>query len=159
MYFRKLDTNFNKIISSSTKWNIFVFHTTSSLAESFYYVNYELRCQNELIFLKTPIFVFHYQDYLINFWCNNWWSIIEIVEILCFCLAHFGTNWTRSLHNELISLRNKTSRTCPVPRDKILFCKTCSVTSRLRDVGAQLRLQKYFGHIVHHRLRPATTNW
>ena len=47
----------------------------------------ELKCQNEL-FLNyhfsgnTSLYVFinHYWDYLINYWRNNWRSIIDIVE-------------------------------------------------------------------------------
>ena len=27
---------------------------------------------------------FHYWDFLTNFWCNNWWSIFDVVERLCF---------------------------------------------------------------------------
>ena len=29
---------------------------------------------------------FHYWEYLTNFWRNNWRSIIDVVERLCFCL-------------------------------------------------------------------------
>ena len=33
---------------------------------------------------------FHDWDYLTNFWCNNWWSIIEVVEGLCLHFIFLG---------------------------------------------------------------------
>ena len=39
----------------------------------------------EISFLwKHQSSCFHYWDYLTNFCCNNWWSIIDIVERLCY---------------------------------------------------------------------------
>ena len=34
---------------------------------------------------KHHCFCFHYWDFLTNFWCNNWRSIFDIVERLCYC--------------------------------------------------------------------------
>ena len=39
----------------------------------------------EIAFLwKHQSLCFHYRDYLTNFYCNNWWSIIDIVERFCY---------------------------------------------------------------------------
>ena len=37
-----------------------------------------------VISLETPVLCFHYWDFLTNFWCNNWRSIIAVVENLCY---------------------------------------------------------------------------
>ena len=33
--------------------------------------------------LRHQCSCFHYWDYLTNFWCYNWWSIIDVLERLC----------------------------------------------------------------------------
>ena len=45
-----------------------------------------------IISLETPFLCFYYWDYLTNFWRNNWWPIINIVERLSYCalkICHF----------------------------------------------------------------------
>ena len=37
-----------------------------------------------IISLETPVWCFHYWDFLTNFWRNNWQSIIDVVERLSF---------------------------------------------------------------------------
>ena len=41
----------------------------------------EIKCKNEV---ETQSVCFQYWDYLTNFWRNNWQSIIDVVERLCF---------------------------------------------------------------------------
>ena len=36
-----------------------------------------------IISLETPVLCFHYWDFLMNFWRNNWRSIIDVVKRLC----------------------------------------------------------------------------
>ena len=59
-------------------------------------------------------------------------------------LKSFGTNCTRSLHDDLTFMVCGTRRTCPVPRRKFLVCH---LIGGLRCVRAQLGLQKNFGPI------------
>ena len=33
---------------------------------------------------KNQSLCFHYWDFLTNFWCNNWRSIIDVVEKICY---------------------------------------------------------------------------
>ena len=52
------------------------------------FTKHEFKFQNELVFkilflLKHQLLWYHCWDYLTNFWCNNWGSIIDVVERLC----------------------------------------------------------------------------
>ena len=49
---------------------------------------------------KHQCLCFHYWDYLTNFWHNNWWSIIVIVEKLDFWdLTKSTLAWSKCLKN------------------------------------------------------------
>ena len=43
----------------------------------------ELKCQSNYISGNTNFYVFITEKFWQDFWCNNWWSIFDVVERLC----------------------------------------------------------------------------
>ena len=66
---------------------------------------HELKCQNEMSFLRKHQFLcFHYWDYLTNFWRNNWRSIINIVERLWYSIL-LAVLWKTCMKHEFVEFQ------------------------------------------------------
>ena len=111
----------------------------------------ESKCQNELVLKyhcsgKQSLF-FHYWDYLMYIWCNNWQSIIDGVEKICWRIKYnFRNLWVSSCLLELLSVKSlrmtgrNDSAQCRASKSTILFViEQVFITSHVwNSIGVRL---------------------
>ena len=82
---------------------------------------------------------FHYWDYLTNFWHNNWWSLIDIQERLCYEIWKQNNYW-KFLNLSFSS--DKTEVETVVARKPPMQIRSPSSSLGCIGVRAKLRMRK-----------------